>query len=324
MTDTSITIGVTAYNAAYTIGAALESALAQDVDIAQIVVVDDASTDDTVHVIQGYEDQYPHIELICQNTNQGVAAARNAIIEAATGAFIAFFDDDDISAPNRVRLQRDHILAYEVAHANGAPVICHTARTQVYPDGTQRMEAAMGAIQGEAPNGREVLRFTLLGEPLREGAFGSCATCSQMARLRTYRNLGGFDPDYRRCEDSDLALRLAKAGGHFTGLATPLVTQQMTGTEDKGIDALAKYFMSLLDKHSDVFDTAVQQRFSRKWALLKFTWLANRRMAFATGLITLSLRHPIQTARRLLAAVPNLAGNRAFRRFARSSACADG
>ena len=317
MMDTSITIGLTAYNAADSISAALESALTQDVAVAQIIVVDDASSDGTVNVVQGYADQYPQVELICHDTNQGVAAARNTILGSATGAFVVFFDDDDISKPDRVRLQRDHMLAYEAEHAKGAMVICHTARTQIYPDGTRRVEPAMGAIAGEAPNGREVLRFSLMGDPLREGAFGSCATCSQMARLTTYRALGGFDPEFRRCEDSDLALRLAKVGGHFTGLAIPLVEQKMTSTSDKSLDALEEYLLAILDKHSDVFDTVAQFNFSRRWAQLKFTWLANRRVAFLGGLIALGLRHPLQTTHRLLAALPNLAGNRAFGRFVR-------
>jgi glycosyltransferase involved in cell wall biosynthesis len=323
MANDSITIGITAYNAADTISAALGSALAQTVPVAQIIVVDDASTDETAARVKALADEVPLIELIRHEQNKGVAAARNTILNHARGAFVAFFDDDDISAPDRVLRQRDHILAYEASHAHGAPVICHTARTQIYPDGTHRVEPAMGGVPGPAPRGREVLRFTLLGEPLREGAFGSCATCSQMARLDTYLALGGFDPAFRRCEDSDLALRLAKVGGHFTGLADPLVTQQMTGTSDKALDTLERYSLRLLDKHRDAFDTAAQYQFTKAWMRLKFRWMASTPTSFLVGLLPLLMRHPVQTTRRLTAAFPNLMANRAFARFARGTPHAD-
>lgn len=314
MNGETITIGVTAYNAQDTIAAALDSAIAQSVPIHQIVVVDDASTDGTMEILDRYRHRHANFAIVRNPQNMGVAAARNEILSRATGVFLAFFDDDDVSAPHRVEAQRARILEYERGFSDGAAVICHAARRQLYPDGTERIEPAMGSGPGLAPNGRDVVRYTLMGEPLR-GGYGSCATCSQMARTATYRVLGGFDTTFRRCEDSDLAIRHALAGGHLVGVAEPLVTQRMTASSDKSVAALLCHFKSLQKKHRNVFDSAAQFAFNQGWIEAKFAWMAGQRGNFAARLAALTLRYPFQTRRRLRAALPNLAGNRAFQRF---------
>jgi len=318
VSDDSITIGITAFNAEETIAAALASALSQDVPVEQILVVDDVSSDGTLEIVERFQASHPQIDIIRHKTNAGVAAARNSIIRHTRGAFLAFFDDDDTSEPNRVAMQRERIMEYERIFAKGAAVICHTARKQIYPDGTVRVEPAMGSGSGIAPHGEEVLRYTLMGEPLRNGGYGSCATCSQMARTVTFLSLGGFDSRFRRCGDSDLALRHAKGGGHLVGLAAPLVTQTMTGTTDKNVDSLAAYTLKLLDKHRENFDNPARYRFARRWIALKFDWLANRRARFLKGLAALGLSYPVETTFRIRAAIPNLSGNWAFNRFLRS------
>jgi glycosyltransferase involved in cell wall biosynthesis len=314
----SVTIGITAYNAADTIAAALDSALAQDVPAMQILVVDDASSDGTVAIVEAYAARDPRIELIRHGMNKGVAAARNTLIEHARGTFLAFFDDDDISTPDRLRVQRARILAYERDHARGAPVICHTARRQIYPDGTERVEPAMGSGPGVAPHGDPVVRFALMGEPLAEGHFGSCATCSQMARVASYRALGGFDPHFRRVEDTDLAIRHARADGHLVGERTPLVIQRMTPTSEKSLEKLHEYWRGIFDKYRDAFAQPAHYAFCKRWMDLKHLWLGRDRAAFVRGFVTLLLRHPLQTVQRVYWASDSLHRNRVFSRFSRS------
>jgi GT2 family glycosyltransferase len=100
----------------------------------------------------------------------------------------------------------------------------------------------------------------LLGSPLPDG-LGECATCSQMARLETYRQLGGFDSSLRRTEDTDFNIRLAQAGGHFVGLAQPLVDQYMTKTFDKSLADEHHYNIILLAKHKNLLKNPAQYEF---------------------------------------------------------------
>lgn len=310
-----VTIGMTAFDAEASIARAVRSALAQQWRPLEIVVVDDASRDATGSILAGLAAAHPELRVFTQPANGGVAAARNRVIAEAKGEFVCFFDDDDESAPERVGAQLDRILAYERDFAGGAPVICHTARRLLHADGSSRIAPTMGEMAGRpAPAGPAVAHRILAGTPLADGN-GACPTCSQMARTSLYRALGGFDPALRRAEDTEFSIRLARAGGHFVGIGTPLVHQRMTLTADKTLADERRYALAVIDKHRDLFASAARYRFARDWLELKHDWLARRRLAFAARLLRLGANHPVGTTQRLLRALPNFGINRAFRQF---------
>ena len=88
-----ISVIIPAYNAADTIVACLESV----VDGAgEVIVVDDGSTDGTAEVVRK---AFPEV-IVLQQSNQGVSAARNAGMNAATGDYFAFVDADDRLFPD--------------------------------------------------------------------------------------------------------------------------------------------------------------------------------------------------------------------------------
>lgn len=309
------TLGVTTYNAAGTVRSAIESVLAQDWEQFEVIVVDDASSDETRDILNEYERNDPRLRVLANERNLGVAASRNVIISEARGEFVAFFDDDDVSAPDRVRRQIERLVTYEAEFGEGAPVICHTARYQNYPDGSTRIERTMGENEGRrAPSGLPVVERTLMGTPL-DGAYGSCGCGSLLARTDTVRAFGAFDPAFRRCEDSELYIRMATKGAHFVGIGEPLVTQAMTQTSDKSLDSIRRYQIALIEKHRDVFPTDRDYRHSRDWIDMKFSLHGGRRAELIRRLAWLGLRFPIRTARRLMIARWNVEGNRAFRRF---------
>ncbi|MGD9501082.1 MAG: glycosyltransferase family 2 protein [Methyloceanibacter sp.] len=310
-----ITIGITAFNAAATIERAVRSALEQTWRPAEILIVDDCSEDATMAILTKLCREHPEIRLIRQEKNRGIAATRNRILAEAKGEFVAFFDDDDESLPERVEAQLRRIVAYERDFAHGAPVICHTARLQLYPDGSRRIAPTMGEREGHpAPAGPAVAERILLGKRLKD-AYGACATCSQMARLSTYASVGGFDPALARSSDTDLNIRLALAGAHFPGIAQPLVLQTMTKTPEKSLGEEHRNTVVLLDKHRGFVEDAGGYEFSRRWIDAKQAWLEGRSFDFARQMATVMLLHPILSMSRLALALPNFERNRAFSRF---------
>ncbi len=83
---------IAAYNAGQTIARALDSVLAQSYPALEIIVIDDASTDDTFALVSS---KYPSVKVIQKIENSGGSIARNTGMEAATGNYFAFLDADD-------------------------------------------------------------------------------------------------------------------------------------------------------------------------------------------------------------------------------------
>src|SRR5439155_3006508 len=80
------------YNRAELVGAAIESALGQEFDDQEIIVVDDGSTDNTLNLLAGYGDRIK----VLRQRNSGPGAARNFGIKHARGEYVAFLDSDDL------------------------------------------------------------------------------------------------------------------------------------------------------------------------------------------------------------------------------------
>ena len=86
------------FNGERTIRGAIDSALAQDFEGSEVVVVDDGSTDSTPRILEGYGDR---IKLLTQ-PNRGVCAARNVCVAASSGKYLAFLDADDEFLPGKL------------------------------------------------------------------------------------------------------------------------------------------------------------------------------------------------------------------------------
>ena len=309
-----ITIGITVYNAADTLETAIRSAMAQTWRPIEILIVDDCSTDKSNKILENLKSQHDEIHVFKNDRNMGVAFSRNRILDEARGEFVVFFDDDE-SLPERIENQYQRILEYERDYANGAPVVCHSARRLIYPDGNEHIAFTMGENESEiAPNGISVAERILLGTPLKN-AYGACPTCSQMARLTTYHLLKGFDSDFRRSEDTDFNIRLAKVGGHFVGVEQPLVLQYMTKTSEKNLDEEHRYTRMLLDKHRDIPDRYGLYAFCNRWIDAKQAWLERKIPSFIFTMSSLFISHPLLSFSRLYSSIPNIELNRNFSLF---------
>lgn len=110
-----LSVVIPVHNRARYIESAIHSLLAQrEAPAFEIVVVDDGCTDDTVAKVEAVGDD--RIRLVHMPTNQGIAAARNRGIAAATGEYVAFLDSDDQARPERLARQAD-FLARRPDHA---------------------------------------------------------------------------------------------------------------------------------------------------------------------------------------------------------------
>ena len=179
----TISVIIPAYNRARELRNAIDSALAQTRLPIEVIVVDDGSTDETPEVLARYGDRIR----VVRQSNQGVAAARNAGIAIARGDLLAFLDSDDVWLPRKLELQ----AARFDADAELGLVHCGAdfEGTGVNVDGLEGWVAS------------EILRL----DRSVIVAHGS----GVMVPRRVAEELGGFDARMRVSEDWDFCYRVA-------------------------------------------------------------------------------------------------------------------
>lgn len=196
----TVSVIVPAYNAEATIGACIESLLAQARAPDEIVVVDDASTDDTAEVVA----RYP-VRLVRLARNGGPGVARNEGAKVASGDILAFTDSDCVAPPDWLaRIERDL--------------------------DDERIVAVTGGYAGtSAPGFLPLLQHLVLRE--RQAALpdeiASTITSNFACRRRAFEAVGGFPLYYRKRdpqrpvwgnEDEELGFLLTRAGGRIRWL----------------------------------------------------------------------------------------------------------
>ena len=97
-----VSILIPAYNAENWIKDAAKSALDQTWSKKEIIIVDDGSSDNTLHIAREFESE--SVKVITQ-ANMGASAARNKALSLAQGDYIQWLDADDLLAPNKISQQ---------------------------------------------------------------------------------------------------------------------------------------------------------------------------------------------------------------------------
>src|SRR4051812_278822 len=99
----------------------LHTALAQEDVVLEVLVVDDGSRDETPVRLAEVADE--RVSVIRHDSSRGVGVARNAAISEARGEWLAFLDDDDLWAPNKLKTQLAATAARGADWAYGAALV---------------------------------------------------------------------------------------------------------------------------------------------------------------------------------------------------------
>src|SRR5688572_18703489 len=102
-----ISVVVPAYNCAPYIRASVSSVLSQTFSDLEVIVVDDGSTDATIHELSTFSD--PRLIVIRNPTNQGVSHATNTGVGRARGDYLAALAADDVWLPTKLERQVAHL-----------------------------------------------------------------------------------------------------------------------------------------------------------------------------------------------------------------------
>jgi glycosyltransferase involved in cell wall biosynthesis len=145
-----VSVIVPAYNLAHYLGAALDSALAQDwpSDALEVVVVDDGSSDHTPAVLAGYGDRIRPL----RQDNGGLVSAVNLGVAAASGDYLALLDADDEWPSDRVRRQVEFLETHPamgLVHGDMELIDAHGATIAPSFFAQQGHQPARGRVLGE-------------------------------------------------------------------------------------------------------------------------------------------------------------------------------
>ena len=102
------------YNMAPFVSDSIKSVIAQTYPHWELLIVDDASTDETVNIIESFAQTDSRIKLAIKKQNSGISDTRNQCIQMAKGLFLAFLDADDIWHPEKLEKQLSFMIEKNV------------------------------------------------------------------------------------------------------------------------------------------------------------------------------------------------------------------
>jgi glycosyltransferase involved in cell wall biosynthesis len=187
-----------AYQAAATVGAAVESVLWQTYEDLELLVIDDGSTDATCEIVAAHRGP---VRLIRQE-NRGVAAARNAGLAAAAGELITLCDADDLLFPG-------HLAALVAGYERRGGIVTSNSYW-LFPGG---IHPSRTRYRGRFPPAGEQ-RLAILEQNF-------VSTMSLFPR-RLPEEIGPFQEDLRFAEDLEFWIRAIYAGYRVSLQPVPL------------------------------------------------------------------------------------------------------
>jgi hypothetical protein len=223
----SVTVIIPAHNRADIVARALRSVRAQTFQDFEVIVVDDASTDDLASSVTPFADE--RVRLLRLDRRVGAARARNAALPETRGEWIAFLDSDDEWLPEKLERQLEAVDrgAYDAVYC-----ACLRERSGEEPAVRPKGHLAQGHILDE-----------LL---LRKHAPTPSA---YIVRRTALARAKGFDERFPSAADIDLWLRLASMGCSFAAVQEHLVIKHDAGVGQMKQDAAGKAIgFRLMDK----------------------------------------------------------------------------
>lgn len=211
----SVSAIVPVHDGAAHIADALRSIRAQTVPVAEVIVVDDASDDETLSVVRSVDSD----ATILRQVRSGPAMARNAGASLAGGELLGFLDHDDLWPPDRTAALLDGLAAMPEAG-----LVC----------GRVSVTAAEG--EGVDPRLRQA-----------DGTHIPFLFSSTLVRRDVWSALGGMRPVRDYAEDLDAYLRLVEAGVPVASVeATTLVYRQHGGNRSRDVDLSSRAMLATM------------------------------------------------------------------------------
>jgi glycosyltransferase involved in cell wall biosynthesis len=285
----SVSVVIPCYNGLPYVTEALDAARQQTHRPAEIIVVDDGSTDGSAATVQAYGRDHPGANVrLVQQANAGEPAARNTGIRASSGQWVAQLDTDDWWEHHKLERQLE-----EAEQAGPGCVLVHTAVMGHLPDGSTRPSDLDAAARRTGWCTQALLEPASIGHP------------SIMVRRTALEAIGGYDPSFRQACDIDLYFRLS-AVGTFAFVPEYLLhyryhAGQMSASQLDQIRYHHRAVRQFFDAHPDKAEQIGRDRIRRALAdhvavKLESCWW-RRNLADFRGLLAYATEQQLETPR---------------------------
>lgn len=239
------------YNSEKTVKEALNSILSQSISPNEIIIVDDASSDTTVKILNEIASENPRLRVFENKSNSGQSYSRNLAGSSSNSDLLIFFDDDDVSHSMRAE---EHLQMYK--NGSDFSFVSSVKRYQnMYEIVCENSECRALKLDPS-----EMLRRLVLGKQSynRENLWIPAST-SAIDRA-FFLSIGGYDVDMRRLEDAEIVIRAALMGCTASWSSKILVLRNSTTSIAKGGTVEMDHEKCILLKYQDLLSKAEIRR----------------------------------------------------------------
>ncbi len=201
----------------------------------EVIVADNASADGTVDAVR---EEFPQVELICNDSNLGFAAATNQAMAAASGQFLLLLNPDTVlpegALGELLEAADAHpqagIIAPKLLNPDGS--LQHSCRRFPTPAAALFRHTFLGRL---FPNNRWAAEYVMADWPHNEArevdwVSGAC----MLIRRELYEEIGALDEGFFwGCEDVDYCLRGHRAGWKVVYTPRPAIVHRIGASSDK-------------------------------------------------------------------------------------------
>ena len=198
MTIPKLSVTITNYNYAEFLPRAIDSILEQSFTDFEVIIVDNASTDDSAEIIEEYGNRDRRIVPVIRTENQGASASLRESCDRARGEYRVHVDADDwVISPDAFAMQVAHL------DANPSMVFTYSCMVQML-DEDQLIWVSHPYDSDRVLSGAEAIEAVLSFNLNHSG---------MMLRLDAYRRSGGYVEGFPQNDDMQLAAKLCELGG---------------------------------------------------------------------------------------------------------------
>jgi teichuronic acid biosynthesis glycosyltransferase TuaG len=226
-----------AFNAGFTIKESIESVLSQTYSNWELIIVNDASTDNTPIIINEYLLNESRIVLVELMKNGGLPNARNQGIKNAKGKYVTFLDSDDVWYPDKLAIQTNF-------HAMHPDIHISHSKYEMFNESGIVSRPFKKIVEFNYKNEGNLLPTIY--------CVNTIGILTVMISTELLVKTKGFDTTLWTMEDQDLWIRIAKLGENFGYINKVLAKYRLNATGiTHNVNKYKKAYKELINKYKD-------------------------------------------------------------------------